>query len=262
MEKDIDREEQQLVEAAQRAEIALAKTSIALPVQLEKQEIERKKQQLADQRAQEKLDQLRQDREMMAVRAPADGYVYYGKWTRGKWSGSETAASQLTEGGKLSPQSVFMTIVNPRPLVIRVDVPEKELHRLSRGARGKAIPDGYPEMELAATVQQVSTFPIGKGIFDGHVQVALGDDSRPVVPGMGCKLNLVVYDKKDALTVPASAVFEDDADGKRNVVYVKREEGKPEARRVVIGQKTEKKWEIVQGLSENDEILLKKPSDS
>ncbi len=59
METDIERDEQQLVEAAQRAELALAKTSIALPVQLEKQEIERKKQQLTDQRAQEKLNKPR-----------------------------------------------------------------------------------------------------------------------------------------------------------------------------------------------------------
>ena len=32
-----------------------------------------------------------------------------------------------------------------------------------------------------------------------------------MVPGMGCKLTLGVYDKKDAITVPAAAVFEDDA---------------------------------------------------
>ena len=78
----------------------------------------------------------------------------------------------------------------------------------------------------------------------------------------GCKLTLVVYDKKNAITVPASAVFEDDADGKKDVVYVKVKEGKPQKRKVVVGQKTDKNWEITRGLKEGEEILLKKPDNS
>ncbi len=259
LEQDLPREEQQLVVSAQRADILLAKTVVSLPVQIEKQKIEREKQRLADQRAQEKLAKLRQDREIMAIVAPADGYVYYGKWTRGKWSGADSVASQLTEGGKLSPQSVFMTIVNPRPLQVRVDVPEKELYRVAKGVQGIVTPNGYPDLELAATVQNVSALPLGKGIFDGRVDVKLGGNAKAIVPGMGCKIALVAYNKKAAMTVPSSAVFEDDADGKRDVVYVKRGDDKPEKRKIVIGQKAEKKWEVLRGLQENDEILLKKP---
>ncbi len=259
LEQDLPREEQQLVESAQRADIMLAKTVATLPVQIEKQKIEREKQRLADQRAQEKFTKLREDRAIMTIVAPADGYVYYGKWTRGKWSGVDSVASQLIEGGKLSPQSVFMTIVNPRPLQIRVDLPEKELYRVKHGMQGIAIPDGYPDLELAAKVQGVSAFPLNKGTFDGRLGVQLGDNAKVIVPGMGCKITLIAYDKKNAITVPASAVFEDDADGKRNVVYVKGEGDKPEKRKVVIGQKAEKKWEVLSGLKENDLVLLKKP---
>ena len=73
------------------------------------------------------------DRKSMAVESPADGYVYYGRCTRGKWPGVDAMASQLQEGGKLTPNNVFMTIVSPRPLRVRADVAEKDLYRLAKG---------------------------------------------------------------------------------------------------------------------------------
>ena len=233
-----------------------------MPVQFEKQQIERDKQLLTNKRTEENLADLRKDRAMMQVKSPADGYVYYGRCTRGKWSGVESVSSQLAPGRKLSPQTVFMTVVNPRRLHIRVDIPEKELYRVERGLMGKAVPTAYPEMELETTVGQVSPIPIGSGVFDGHLKVKLNEQAAPIVPGMACKLTLSVCDKKDAITVPATAVFEDEASGKRNLVYVKKEDGSAEKRTVTIGQKTEKKWEITEGLQEGEEILLSKPDAS
>lgn len=262
LKQELPREEKQLREMAKRAEIAAAKATRTVPAEVKKKQIELDKQRLAIKRSQEKLEKLQQDRKLMTVTAPADGYVYYGEWTRGKWSGSDSAASKLVEDGTVSPKSVFMTIVNLRPMRIRVDVPEKKLHLLSRGAQATAVPTGYPELELTATLQHVSSVPISKGSFEGWFQMALGDDADPVVPGMQCKVTLVAYDKKDAIAVPAGAVFEDDADGERNIVYVKRDEGEPEKREIKIGRKTEQKWEVLQGLEEDEEILLKKPNAS
>jgi multidrug efflux pump subunit AcrA (membrane-fusion protein) len=130
---------------------------------------------------------------------------------------------------------------------------------LRRGLQGTASPVGFPELELPASVQQISSFPVGTNVFDGQLSVELGNDARAVVPGMSCQVTLVAYDKADALTVPAKAVFEDPQTGTRNTVYVKRGDGKPQPRKVSIGQKTDEKWEVLQGLAAGDEILLEKP---
>ncbi|MFO7908316.1 MAG: hypothetical protein R6U98_37110, partial [Pirellulaceae bacterium] len=262
LDKSIPREAQELREAARRAEITWAKSQEAIPAQLKQKKIELEKQRVETKQRQEKLEKLRQDRDMMAVKAPADGTVYYGKWTRGAWSGLESVAAKLTEGGKLSPHGVFMTVVSPRPLRIRAKVPEDKLHRLSRGAQGTAVPNGYPDLELTASLRHLSPLPVGNGTFDGQFQVILSDEAEAIVPAMSCDLTLVVYDKKDAITVPADAVFEDDVDGRRDVVYVKRPKAEPEKRKVAIGRKSEKKWEIVGGLKAGEEILLKKPNNS
>ena len=101
----------------------------------------------------------------------------------------------------------------------------------TQGLQGNAIPAGYPEMKLPITVEHVSPFPIGTGTFDGHFRVTLDDTAKPVVPGMACKLTLVAYEKKDAIAIPATAVFENPADGEHNLVYVKSAEGKPQERK-------------------------------
>ena len=46
------------------------------------------------------------------------------------------------------------------------------------------------------------------------------------------------------------------------MVYVRRGDGQSEKRKVAIGQKTDQKWEVFEGLKEGDEILLKKPDAS
>ncbi len=260
LEQDIPRQEQQMTDAAHRADIALTKTRVTLPLSLEKQQIEREKLRLDHQRAEKKLQELIADRKSMAVESPMDGYVYYGRATRGKWPGVDTMASQLQEGGKLTPNNAFMTVVSPRPLRVRADVAEKDLYRLAKGLSGTATPVGYPDMKLPITVEHVSPFPIGPGTFDGYVRVELDDRvHRPVVPGMSCKLVVTAYETKDALTLPAAAVFEDPADGQQNLVYVKTGADTSQPRKVVVGQKSEQVWEIVQGLNPGDEILLKKP---
>lgn len=259
LEQELPRQAEQVTDTAKRAGLNLEKKRVTLPVQLEKQQLERDKQALELQRLEEKYQELVADRAMMAVPAPADGYVYYGKASRGKWAGVDTVASQLQEGGKLLPHHVFMTVVALRPLHIRVDVAEKDLHRLARGTTGVATPTGFPDQKLPVAVEEVSAFPIAASTFDGTLRVTLDEQSKALVPGMTCKVALVAYDRADALTVPAAAVFPNTTDGERNVVYVKNAEGKPEARQVTVGQRADQQWEIVAGLNAGDEIFLKKP---
>ncbi len=259
LEKDIPRQEQQQRDAAKRAEIALRRAAASTPITLQKQKLELDQKLVANQRALAAYEKLQHDRKLMNVVAPADGFVYYGQCKRGKWSGVDAVSSQLQVGGKLMSNSVFMTIVSPRPMHVRVEVPEKELHHVRPGIRGSARPNGYPDLDITATLEQLGSFPISSGTFDARAAVELNDAARPIVPGMGCELTFVAYDNKQALTVPATAVFENEKDGRKNRVFRIGAGGKPQAVTVTVGQKTDKKWEITGGLKEGDEILLKKP---
>ncbi len=257
----VPRREEKVKEAAQRAEIDWNRTKVTLPMLLNKQRLELEKQRVLQQRADEHLRKLREDRAMMTVKSPIDGIVYYGKCVRGKWSGlgSET----LRRDSSISPNEVFMTVVQPRPLLVHVTVPENQLQHVSGGLQAVVEPAGFSDRRLSAIVQRVGTVPISSGSFDAQLAVAADAQADAVMPGMACDVKLVPYKKADALTVSPKAVFSDDFDVQHHYVYVaaKTDKGKPEKRLVTVGKQNDKQVEILSGLQEGDEVLSERPKD-
>ena len=77
-----------------------------------------------------------------------------------------------------------------------------------------------------------------------------------LMPGMTCKISFGETQKADALIAPKEAVF---AEGNQKHVFVLNNDGNPEKRTVKTGDSDGKMIEILEGLSEGDKILLKKP---
>ena len=75
---------------------------------------------------------------MMVVKSPADGIVYYGRCVRGKWSGM--GSEPFRRGAGIAPNEVFMTVVQPRPMLVRVTVAETRTpaHPLAPPGRRRA----------------------------------------------------------------------------------------------------------------------------
>ncbi len=257
----VPRREDKLKETAQRAEIDWNRTKVVLPMTLNKHRLDYEKLKIQQQQAEEHFRKLRQDRAMMVVKSPADGIVYYGRCVRGKWSGM--GSEPLRRGAGIAPNEVFMTVVQPRPMLVRVTVPETELRHIRLGLQAVVEPTGDSDRRLAAIVERVGTVPLSPGSFDGQLTVALDPQADALMPGMACEVKLVPYKKQDALTVPPKAVFSDDFDVQHRFVYVaaKTETGKPEKRLVTVGQRNDKEVEILSGLHEGEEVLLERPKD-
>ena len=261
LEVDLPRAEERIKRDTLRQNISSDKSLATLPLTLSQQQIELDKLKVTNARGEEKLDQLLADRKAMTVRAPTDGIVYYGKCVRGAWSGTTTAADNLRLGGKISPGDVFMTIVKPRPVRIRATVPEKELHWMRRGLKGAVVPAGYPDLKLSSSITEIATVPFTAGSFTAWLKVSLGSEAEALMPGMACSVKLVPYLERHALTVLEKAVFTDEIDDRKQYVYLLDKNGKPRKQRVTVGPKSEEKVQILEGLSEEDQILLERPKN-
>ena len=252
---ELPRRDKALHENSAKAEVALEKAVSTLPLALQQRRLGLQKSKYDYDKNAEKLERLEKDRETMTVRASSEGIVYHGKWVNGQWSSDP----KLQRGGIIAPEEVFMTIVKPRPIFVRASVEEKELHFLKPELKGKAAVAGYPDLKLPAELKHVSAVPESAGKFQARIAVRLEPDASVVMPGMACTVHFVPYHKKEALTVPSSAVFTDDDDEDAHYVYVPTEAGKSEKRTVKIGKKSEHKTEILEGLREGNEILTSKP---
>ncbi len=256
---DLPRRDVSTKEAARRQALALEKARATLPMSLTKKRLEIEKAERARKKAAEKLAKTKRDRETMIVRSPVDGIVYYGRCVRGNWP---SLATSLARGTAVKAHSAVLTIVRTRPMFVRAPVPEKLLARVREGLEGKATPAAFPDARLRARVLTVTTAPVAAGKFEARLSFDDAAGAARLVPGMSCTVKLVSYIKKDALTVPAAAVFSDDFDEDRKFVYLRKKDGGHEKRFVSVGKKTDKKAEIVEGLGEGDVVLLEKPKES
>jgi len=252
----LPRTDENVQESARRAQLAWEKKRVELPLALQKQKLEMKKLRVKRSLSEEKLQRLLVDRKMMTVKSPADGIVYYGQCLRGRPANSDALAKALRRNGTIQPNQVVMTVIQPRPMRICATVPEAKLHDLYPGLKGIATPTGYPKLKLPVTFDRASDIPISPGNFDVRLTVNLKGKTKLLMPGMTCKVKLVAYLKKNALTVPPKALVTDELNEQKQSVQVLGKDGKPKNRPVTVGRKTTEKVEILKGLHEGDRVVL------
>lgn len=256
----LPRREQTLRDDAQKHALALEKAQNTLRPTLSQKRLALEKLLYEHDKSGERLKELERDREAFTVRAPADGIVYHGKCQLGQWATKSQVETKLQPGGILAPAEVFMTIVVPRSIFVRADVEEKHLHWLREGLQGKVVPAGYPDLKLPARLAKISLVPQSAGHFDARLTLDARESSQILMPGMACNIKLTAYHKKDAVTIPASAVFSDDGEEDVHYVYLCGKNGKPDKRTVKIGKCNGQKTEILEGLKEGEEILAEDPN--
>ncbi len=253
---DLPRREREMRDGLERAEINYNKTKNTLPMSLEQKKLSLEKAKYDRARSKERFDNLKKDRQLFTVKAPADGIVYWGRCVQGSWSGSPT---KLQKGGSVLGDEVFMTIIKTKDLFVRGSVDEKDCRVVAAGQGCKLATPAYPDAKLTGQIEKVASVPVG-GSYEVRVKVKPVDVA--VIPGMSAMVKVVTYENKDALTLPGGVIFSDDDDEKTYVWKTGGEGGKPTKVSVKVGKRTGGKAEIMSGLSEGDEVLLTKPGKS
>ncbi|MBI2192794.1 MAG: hypothetical protein HYU36_12505 [Planctomycetes bacterium] len=239
--------------------LAWEKTQNLLPIQIERKRAEVAKLQRDRKKAEERLKKLRKDREALRITAPASGIVFYGPCLRGRWPHVQAMTVKLIPGGRIVPREIFITVVEARPLFARAEIGEADLHHLRTGLEGKAIPTGFPDLKVPAEIDAISSVPEEQGKFDARIFLRLDSNGQKLMPGMTCRIRFAPYVKKEALTVPAAALFPDEIDPETHYVFRAREDGGHEKLKVEVGKRTPEKVEVLRGLSEGDRLLLQNP---
>jgi HlyD family secretion protein len=253
---ELPRREQDMKEAVTRANLSWEKVRTTMPLSVSQKRLALEKAKYERARSAEKLANLKKDRELFTVKASADGIVYYGKCVQGQWPSAAGLANRLQKGGNVQADEVFMTIVRPSPMTVRTSVDEKDRGQAPAGALCKVTPTALPDLKLAGKIERVSRVPVG-GSFEAIVTFGAAPPDT-IVPGMACTVKVVSYFNLEAVTIPAVAVFDDEANEDQHYVYMPGSKA-PEKHTVTVGKRSGGRAEITSGLQAGDEILLTKP---
>jgi HlyD family secretion protein len=255
LESGLPREYENLKSQMMEQDLAYTLAKESLPRNLDQRRIQVEKLKRDQEKAVEKLADLKKDLELMTVRAPIGGIVYYGTCDGGKWTTGAVVAKKLVPGGKIGPREVFMTVVDPENLILRTAIPENKLSRVQTGQTGEAEAVSAPHHKLKVQVRELSYIPAPDGSFGATLSLEKPKDI-PLLPGMSCKVTFGDKGKSNVLLVPKEAVI---GEGEASHVLVQTEDGKQEKRAVKTGDADDKNVEILEGLAEGDKVGLKPP---
>lgn len=283
------RQEQQYRDSHRQSMLRLERELAALPNNVERENIETEKAEIAFQKSAENMEQLEQELKQTKIVAPFDGIVYHGNWpVSGK-------TVNIEADGKVAAKQTLLTICSLEDLHLQANVTEDQLSKLEAGMNGYAIPAAFPKQVTQVRISQLDSAPSSTKSF--ACKLALDSPPAQLLPGMSCAAKIQAYRNDDALTVPDAAIFSDD--GMNHFVFVSvpikktaKKEGKDkdeesegkdgddsqkdsdsekstpavEATKTVktkvrVGVSSGGQSEILSGLNEGDKVLLSRPSD-
>lgn len=177
----------------------------------------------------------------LTLRAPAAGIVY----------GLPRKAGETVAAGQL-----VASVADPQHLRVRIRVDQPDLPRVAPGQRIAVTFDGLPDRRWEG---RVLTVPSGVtesgGRQVGEVIGEISDARLTLPPNASVNVEVVVGEKRGALTVPRAALVRD---GTRRFVFVP-DAGRARRREVGVGLVGLSDAEVASGVSEGDTVLLPGP---
>ncbi len=204
--------------------------------------------------ARQNLERAEQELEATVIKAPGPGMVVLAEQNRGNAFRKPRVGDQVWQNQPL----VFLPDISK--MIIKTRVREVDLHKIDRGKPVLARVDAYPDLVLKGKVTAIGVLA-DRGREDRksgrHFSVIINLDQSDIRlrPGMTARVDIICDRVKNALTVPAFAVFRE---GDKNIVFTAHGSNF-EQRQVTIGAQNEELVEIKTGLEEGEEIALSRP---
>jgi HlyD family secretion protein len=200
-------------------DIALKKNDIAL-------------KELALAKAKEALDKYE-------LRAPFDGIV-------------STLDFQVGDN-LVADDTKYVYLQNPNLVQLNILLDQIDVVKVKLRQSVTVVFDALPQKTFSGSVVEIDPAPVEtSGVVSYNATVAINKGTTPLFSGMSATATILIAEKKDALTVPATALRT--RNGKSSVR--KLVDGKPQNTPVTIGISDGQNTEIVEGLSEGDQVAL------
>ena len=187
-----------------KSEATFAHAEAAIPKQLIPQfEYEQDKFDLQDKRA--AMETARLQLAYTRILAPVDGII---------------AERSVKVGNMLQANQNVFRIVGMDPLQAVLNVPERQLGILKAGQAVQLEADALPGKQFTGTILRIApVVDSNSGTF--RVTTQFHDKTGMLKPGMFARIDIVYDHREDALTVPRSALVEED--GETAVFVVEKE---------------------------------------
>jgi len=201
-----------------------------------------------------RLEQLKATK----VTAPQDGLVIYAK-PRSRWGDDP----QIAEGSTIRNRAALISIPDVSSMKVSVKIHESMISQVKQGQKAYVVLDSLPDQRFNGEVTKVAILPDSNRNWANpdlkvyNTEITIAETIEGVKPGVSAKVEIIIEELKDVLTVPIQAVTT--VDGEQ--LCFRGDAQAPTPIPVKVGKFNTKYIEIKAGLKEGDEVLLNPPLD-
>ncbi len=199
----------------------------------------------------DRLVEQRKQLEAMTVKAPAPGIVVYQE--RG-WNGEE-----LKVGATVYNEQPFLQLPDLSEMEVTIGAHEADINKLKVGQKVFVTVDSFKGEQLSGEITRVAAIANERDwrsdVKKFEVVVTLVKTPLALKPGLTAKVEVLVGEVPNVLTVPLQAVFV-----REGSYFVFADAGgKPSRREVKLGESNDNYIVVREGVAEGDRVLLYNP---
>ena len=202
------------------------------------------------------LERAQANIERMKMKSPIDGIAVLQVLFR------QGQMAQVRVGDQVNPGQTFLSIVDPRSMVINAVVNQVESEKLRLGQKARIRLDAYPDIELPGIVTGIGAMANTsniRGSYVSQIPVRVKIDQTKVdpriIPDLTASAEIIVDSETNTVLAPRAAVFEDSG---KPFVFLQSPTGWIR-KQIDLGLRSNTTVAVRSGLQKGDVIALQRP---
>lgn len=193
--------------------------------------------------------------ELCTIFAPAAGIVIHANEYSSRGGSSEVV---IVPGTIVRERQTIIRLPDPRRMQVRAKVNESRITLIESGMPVKIRVDAVNNMELLGRVIKVNRYAEPGSWFSTTIKeyatiIEIMDPPPSIRTGMTAEVQIFVEQIPNSLQVPIQAIYEH---GGKTFSLVKKSDTEFETREVRIGATNDKQATILEGVEENEQVVL------
>lgn len=157
----------------------------------------------------------------------------------------------LDKGTNVLITSAIALVLNMEEMIIRLNIPERDVAHFKKGLKAEAQFDSYPKDIFSGVVSRVSEV-LDTATRTLPIEITIPNNGHRLKSGMFARIKLVVAERPGALTVAHDALIQELG---ADYVFV-TEEAVARKKKVSLGVQEDSVIEILEGIKEGDYVII------
>lgn len=173
-------------------------------------------------------------------------------------NGIVTDIGPALPGTNIIPTSNTYSIVDPSTIYFKSEIDQEDVNKIKEGQKAQIILDSFENEVIESQIKYISFSPIpGQSsiVYEVRFEFPLNNENLSYKLGMTGNAEIIIQEAQDTSTIPIEAVFEEN-----DKYFVQIYKGKNNIlkQEIKIGIESESKYQVLEGLSPYDQVIIKK----